>query len=174
LRKHNQNNDWKEGRVTFDLARCATECLVTSPHAITVAEEKAIGKYYWDTAQDMAFQDMVCSTSMLEEEEDEEREERGIEEAITQGYIEETLTMWEQCHVGLEITQQQEGKPTSGPLRMLSGATVAASGTPGGFNLQNNSNQSSPPSLIADVVLREYHEYHHVFEAREDQGLPPH
>jgi hypothetical protein len=53
---------------------------------------------------------------MLEDEEDEEREERGIEEAITQGYIEETLTMWELCHVGLQTTQRQEGKPTSGPL----------------------------------------------------------
>jgi hypothetical protein len=51
---------------------------------------------------------------------------------------------------------------------------VAASGTPGGFNLQNNSNQSSPPALTGDVVLGEYHEYLHVFEAREDQGLPPH
>jgi hypothetical protein len=92
LRKHNPNIDWKEGWVTFDSARCAKECLVTSPHAIMVAEEKAIGEYYRDTAQDTAFQDIVCSTSMLEEEEDEEREERGIEEAITQGYIEETLT----------------------------------------------------------------------------------
>jgi hypothetical protein len=105
LRKHNPNIDWKEGRVTFDSARCAKEYLVTSPHAITVAKEKAIGEYYRDTAQDTAFQDTVCSTSMLKEEEDEETEERGIEEAITQGYIEETLTMWELYHVGLEITQ---------------------------------------------------------------------
>jgi hypothetical protein len=105
LRKHNPNIDWKEGRVTFDSARCAKECLVISPHAIMVAEEKAIGEYYRDTAQDTAFQDIVCSTSMLVEEEDEEREESGIEEAITQGYIEETLTTWELCHVGLETTQ---------------------------------------------------------------------
>jgi uncharacterized membrane-anchored protein len=70
-----------------------------------VAEEKAIREYYRDTAQDMAFQDTVCSISMLEEEEDEEREERGIEEAITQGYIEETLSTWELCHVGLETPQ---------------------------------------------------------------------
>jgi hypothetical protein len=105
LRKHNPNIDWKEGRVTFDSARCAKECLVTSPHAIMVAEEKAIGEYYRYTTQDMAFQDIVCSTSMLEEEEDEEGEERGIVEAITQGYIDETLTTWELCHVRLETTQ---------------------------------------------------------------------
>jgi hypothetical protein len=105
LRKHNPNIDWKEGWVTFDSARCAKECLVTSPHAIMVAKEKAIGEYYRDTMQDMAFQDIVGSTSMLEEEEDEEREKRGIEEAITQGYIEESLTTWELCYVGLEITQ---------------------------------------------------------------------
>jgi hypothetical protein len=51
---------------------------------------------------------------------------------------------------------------------------VAASGMPGRFNLQNNSNQLSPPALIGDVVPGEYHEYLHVFEARDDQGLPPH
>jgi hypothetical protein len=105
LRKHNPNIDWREGRVMFDSARCAKECLVTSPHTIMVAEDKVIGEYYRDTTQDMAFQDIVCSTSMLEEEEDKEREERGIEETITQGYIEETLTTWELCYVGLETTQ---------------------------------------------------------------------
>jgi hypothetical protein len=68
LRKHNPNIDWKEGRVTFDSAKCAKECLVTSPHAVMVAEEKAIGEYYRDTVQAAAFQDMVCSTSMLEED----------------------------------------------------------------------------------------------------------
>jgi hypothetical protein len=69
LRKHNPNIDWKEGRVTFDSAKYAKECLVTSPHAVTVAKEKAIGEYYRDTVQAAAFQDRVCSTSMLEEEE---------------------------------------------------------------------------------------------------------
>jgi hypothetical protein len=178
LRKHNQNIDWKEGRVTFDSARCAKECLVSSPHAITVAEEKVIGEYYQDTTQDTAFQDTVCSASMLQEEEEEEREERDIEVAITQGYIEETLSTWELCHVGLETAQVQECRSASDPLRILSpypsGAAVEASEMPGGFNLQNNSNQSSPPTLTRDIVPGEYHEYLHVFEARDDQGLPPH
>jgi hypothetical protein len=106
LRKYNPNIDWKEGYIIFDSARCAKEYLITSPHVVTVAEEKAIGEFYRDTVQAMAFQDIVCSTSMLEEEEEEERLERGIEEAITQGYIEETLSIWELYHVGLEITQQ--------------------------------------------------------------------
>jgi hypothetical protein len=55
LRKHNPNIDWKVGHVILDSARCARECLVTSPHAVTVAEEKAIGEYHQDTAQVMAF-----------------------------------------------------------------------------------------------------------------------
>jgi hypothetical protein len=143
-----------------------------------VAKEKAIGEYYRDTAQAAAFQDMVCSTSMIEEEEDEEGLEKGIEEAITQEYIEETLSTWELCHVGLETTQQQEKEQASGPLRTLSpqpsGAAVAASGMPEGFNLQNNSNQLSPPALARDVVPDEYHEYLHISEARDDRGLPPH
>jgi Ran GTPase-activating protein (RanGAP) involved in mRNA processing and transport len=70
-----------------------------------VAEEKAIGEYYRDTTQDTALQDTVCSASMLQEEEDEEREDWDIEEAITQGYIEETLSIWELYHMGLEIAQ---------------------------------------------------------------------
>jgi hypothetical protein len=76
---------------------------------------------------------------MLEEEEDEQRLENSIKEAIIQGYIKETLSIWELCYVGLEITQLQEGKPASGPLRALSpqllGATIAVSEIPGGFNL---------------------------------------
>jgi hypothetical protein len=60
------------------------------------------------------------------------------------------------------------GEARSDPLRILLGATVVASETPGGFNLQNNSNQSSPPTLTKDIVPGEYHEYLHVFEARED------
>jgi hypothetical protein len=51
---------------------------------------------------------------------------------------------------------------------------VAASGKPGRFNLQNNSDQLSPPALVREVVPGEYHEFLHVFEARDDQGLPPH
>jgi hypothetical protein len=47
---------------------------------------------------------MVYTTSMLKEEEEEERLERGIEEAITQQYIKETLSIWELYHVGLEAT----------------------------------------------------------------------
>jgi hypothetical protein len=156
LRKHNPNIDWKEDRVTFDSARCAKECLVTSPHAVTVAEEKAVGEYYRDTTQAVVFQDIVCSTSMLEEEEEEERLETDIKEAITQGYIEETLNTWELCHVGLETIQQQEEEMSEG------------------FNLQNNSNQLSSPTLAGDIVPSEYHDYLHVFEVRDNQGLLPH
>jgi hypothetical protein len=47
--------------------------LVILPHAIIVAKEKAVGEYYQDTIQDISFQDIVCSTSILQEEEDEER-----------------------------------------------------------------------------------------------------
>jgi predicted aspartyl protease len=52
LRKHNPNINWREGQVMFNSARCAKECLISSPHATTVSEEKARGEYYKDTAQD--------------------------------------------------------------------------------------------------------------------------
>jgi hypothetical protein len=53
LKRHNPNIDWKEGRVTFDSTGYAREYLDTSPHATTVAEERAIGQYYQDTVPDM-------------------------------------------------------------------------------------------------------------------------
>jgi hypothetical protein len=37
-----------------------------------------------------------------------------------------------------------------------------------GFNLQNNSNQSSPPTLARDIIPSEYHEYLYIFEARNN------
>jgi hypothetical protein len=49
LRKHNPNIDLKEGHIIFDSAKYAKECLITSPHAVMVAKEKAIGEYYQDT-----------------------------------------------------------------------------------------------------------------------------
>jgi hypothetical protein len=39
LKRHNPNIDWREGWVMFDLMRYARECLDTSLHAMTMAEE---------------------------------------------------------------------------------------------------------------------------------------
>jgi hypothetical protein len=91
LRKHNPNIHWREGHVTFNSARYAKECLVTSPHATTVSEEKAMGEYYRDTVWDVAFQDIVCSISMVDAETFEEELEHGIEGTITLKYIDEIL-----------------------------------------------------------------------------------
>jgi hypothetical protein len=38
----------------FNSTRYAKECLTILPHATTVSEEKAMGEYYRDTAQDTA------------------------------------------------------------------------------------------------------------------------
>jgi hypothetical protein len=51
---------------------------------------------------------------------------------------------------------------------------VAVSETLRGFNLQNNLNWLSPPTLARDIIPEEYYEYLHVFEATDDQGLLPH
>jgi hypothetical protein len=48
--------------------RCDKECLLTSHHATTVSEEKAMGEYYRDTAWDMASQDTVCSICIVDVE----------------------------------------------------------------------------------------------------------
>jgi hypothetical protein len=43
LKRDNPNIDWREGQIMFNLTRYAREYFDTSLHAITVAEEKAIG-----------------------------------------------------------------------------------------------------------------------------------
>jgi hypothetical protein len=68
LRKHNPNINGREGHITFNLTRYAKQYLTTSPHAITVSEEKATGEYYRDTAWSIASQDTVCSISMVDAE----------------------------------------------------------------------------------------------------------
>jgi hypothetical protein len=40
---------------------------------MTIAEEQAIGKYYWDTVPDITLKDMGYGSSMINKEEDERR-----------------------------------------------------------------------------------------------------
>jgi hypothetical protein len=82
LKRCNPNIDWREGRVTFDSVRCAREYLDTSPHATTMAEEQAIGKYYRDTAPDMTLGDMAYGSSMIDEGEEERRTRDETEEDV--------------------------------------------------------------------------------------------
>jgi hypothetical protein len=96
LKRHNPNIDWREGRVTFDLVRCTKEYLDTSPHAMTVAEEQAIGKYYRDTAPDMIIEDMACGSSMIDEGEEERRARDETEGDATEQDAEETIQGWEE------------------------------------------------------------------------------
>jgi hypothetical protein len=44
LRKHNPNIDWREGRVTVNFARYDKECLISSPDATIISEEKAMAE----------------------------------------------------------------------------------------------------------------------------------
>jgi hypothetical protein len=97
LKRHNPNMDWKEGRVMFNSTRCARQCLDASPHATSVAEEKAIGQYYQDTTPDATHGEMAYGTAMLDEEEgDEWWDEEETEEAMTREYVEETIREWGQ------------------------------------------------------------------------------
>jgi hypothetical protein len=143
LRKHNPNIDWREGRITFNLARCAKECLISSPHATIVSEEKATGEYYKDTVQDAVSKDMVCSISMVDVETFEEESEDGRKGVTTLEYIEEILDAWEAYHAEMRTTEPWQ-KETAEGLTM------------------------------GDMVPREYHEYLHVFRARDNWGLLPH
>jgi hypothetical protein len=97
LKRHNPNIDWKEGQVMFDSTRCTRECLDASPHATSVAEERAIGQYYQHTAPDMTRGEIAYGTTMLDQEEgDEWQDEEETEEAMTREYVEETIREWGQ------------------------------------------------------------------------------
>jgi hypothetical protein len=52
LRKHNPAIDWRENRVSFNSEYCAKKCLDTSPHAVTVPEDKATQEYFKKTPLD--------------------------------------------------------------------------------------------------------------------------
>jgi hypothetical protein len=45
LQKYNPNIDWKEGKITFDSAKCRNNCLPTSPHGMTVPKWGAEEEY---------------------------------------------------------------------------------------------------------------------------------
>jgi hypothetical protein len=108
-----------------------------------MSEEKAMGEYYKDTAQDTASQDAVCSISMVDMETLEEELEDGMEGTITLEYIKEVLDAWAAYHTDMGMMEPWEREPVEG-------------------------------LITRDIVPKEYHEYLHIFEAKDDQGVPPH
>jgi hypothetical protein len=116
LKKYNPNTYWREGRVTFNLTRCAKHCLTSSPHATTLSEEKAMGEYYRDTRQDMASQDTVYSISMVNAETFEEEFEDGIEGTMILEYIDEILYAWEVYYADMNAAEPQGQEPVEEPM----------------------------------------------------------
>jgi hypothetical protein len=114
LRKHEPNIDWREGRVTFNSARCAKECLISSPHATTISEEKATGEYYKDAAQDAVSQDMVCSMAMVDVETFEEESEDGRNGVMTLEHIEDILDAWEVYHAEMRMMELWQKETAEG------------------------------------------------------------
>jgi hypothetical protein len=51
---------------------------------------------------------------------------------------------------------------------------AAEPGTPRRLNLPGIANQPSLPPIAEDIIPEEYHDYLHVFEGKENPGLPPH
>jgi hypothetical protein len=202
LKRHNPNIDWREGWVTFDSVRCAKECLDTSPHATTVAEEQAIGKYYRDTTPDAILEDMAYGFSMIDEGEEERRARDETEGDTTEQDAEETIWGWEEDDTNRE--PMEEATVPDNPSRIQSPGTnrtsAMTSETPRRFNLQvvpdqppgmmavavaepgtlrrlnlpGIADQPSLPPTAEDIIPEEYHDYLHVFEGKENPGLLPH
>jgi hypothetical protein len=103
LKRHNPNIDWREGRVMFDLMKCTRECLNTSPHATTMAEEQAIGIYYWDTMLDVTPEDTAYGSSMINEWEDARRMRDENEGNMMEEDAQETIQVWEEDDTNGEL-----------------------------------------------------------------------
>jgi hypothetical protein len=186
----------------FNSMKCARECLDTSPHATTVAEEQAIGKYYWDTTPDVTLEDTAYGSSMIDEgeverrtrddteghtmEEDAEETIRGWEEDDTNGEpMEEATVLDNPSRIELPRTNGTSAMTSETPRRFnvqvvpdqpprIMEAAAAAPGTPRRFNLSGIADQPSLPPTAGDIVPEEYHDYRHVFEAKENPGMPAH
>jgi hypothetical protein len=202
LKRHNPNINWREGWVMFDSTKCARECLDTSPHATTMAGEQAIGKYYWDTMPDVTLEDMAYGSSIIDKGEDERRTRDQTEGDTMEEDAEETIRGWEEDDTNGEPMEEAtvpdnpsriQSPRTNGtsatiseiprrfnlqvvpdqPPRIMEAAAVAP-GTPRRFNLPGIADQPSFPPMARDIVPEEYHDYLHVFEGKENLGMPPH
>jgi hypothetical protein len=202
LKRHNPNINWREGQVTFDSVRYAKECLDTSPHATTVAEEQAIGKYYRDTTPDAILEDMAYGSSMINEGEEERRVRDETEGDAMEQDAEETIRGWEEDDTNGEL--MEEATVPDSPSRIQSPGTnrtsamtsetprrfnlqvipdqppgmmevaVAEPGTPRRLNVPGIANQPSLPPTAKDIIPEQYHDYLHIFKGKENPGLLPH
>jgi hypothetical protein len=158
LKKHNPKINWREGKVMFDSDKCAKECLDTSPHAKTIAEEKAIDRYHLDLAQDTTFDN--------EENSEDEEEPEGI------------LKEWalypdhESDSSGDQDNPLEETDPQTPPIHQQ----------PTGPEMEYQAASIEMPRKITapkkpelrNIIPPEYHEYLPVFEEKGKIKRPPH
>jgi hypothetical protein len=155
LKSHNPHIDWREGWVKFDLTKYTRECLDTSPDAMTMAEEQAIRKYYWDTTLDVNLEDMAYGSSMIDKREDERRIRDETKGDIVEEDAEETIQGLEEDDTNRELTE--EATVPNNPSRIWSprtnGTLAMISEILRRFNLQVVPNQLPRIMKAAAVVL---------------------
>jgi RNase H-fold protein (predicted Holliday junction resolvase) len=108
LRKHNPAIDGRENRVSFNSEYCAKKCLDTSPHAVTVPEDKATQEYFKKTPLDGEPPEEVLSISMVDAETFSIESDDGTAGTITLKDINEILEAWELYHVIVADPVQKE------------------------------------------------------------------
>ena len=90
LKLHNPAIDWRAHRLSFHSDKCAEQCLITSPRATTVAEERATEQYYQKTPEEPGERAMdpweICHTVMEKIEETEKETSKTNEEIIPKEY----------------------------------------------------------------------------------------
>jgi hypothetical protein len=147
-------------------------------------------------------EDMAYGSSMIDEGEKEGRVRDETKGDAMEQDTEETIQGWEEDNTNGEPMEEaivpdspsqiqspgtnRTSATTSETLRrfnlqvvpdqppgMMEVAAVEP-GTPRRFNLLGIANQPSLPPIAGDIVPEEYHDYLHVFEGKENPGLPPH
>jgi hypothetical protein len=202
LKRHNPDINLREGRVTFDSMKCTRECFDTSPHATTVAEEKAIGQYYQDTVPDVTLEDTAYGSSMIDEGEDARRMRDKTEGDTMEEDGQETIRGWEEddtnreqmeeaivpdnpSRIQLPRTNGTSGMTSEIPRRFnlqvvpnqpprIMEAVVVVPGTLRRFNLPGIADEPSLPPMAGDIIPEEYYKYLHVFIGKENPGMPLH
>jgi hypothetical protein len=146
LRKHNPTINWKENRVSFSSEYCAKKCLDTSPHAVTISEDKATQEYFRKVPEE-ELPEEAASISMVDEETFDIECGEGAAGTLTLDGIDQVLDAWELYHV--IATDHVEGET----LRKEAAKKA-----------------TTPKETIPPV----YQGYLHLFDQKDPTELPPH
>jgi hypothetical protein len=150
----------------------------------------------------MTLKDIAYGSSIINKGEDERRMRDETEGDTIEEDAEETIWGWEEDDTNRELIEDTTVPNNPSQIQLLRTnrtsaitseiprrfnlqvvpnqpprimeAAVAVPGIPRRFNLPGITNQLSLPPIAGDIIPEEYHNYLHIFEGKENLGMPPH